>query len=196
MHHPMLSGAIVAGSLLFFTTVRADEPTNARPNLSGVWRLDVDASDDPQKKMREATGSARGMGGGGRGGRGRRGGMPGERMPSSGPSGDAVRELTIRHEDPKLTIVYLDETERVLYTDGRRMQEESLWEDPKRVTGRWEDRKLVVETKSGDREMSEIFELEPSGETLYVTTNRKGRQGREIKFRLVYRLQLTAPVSR
>jgi hypothetical protein len=54
-------------------------PTAARPDFSGVWKLNVEASDDPREKMHEAMRSRRG-GFGGRGG-------GGTGMPTGGPGG-------------------------------------------------------------------------------------------------------------
>ena len=55
-----------------------------RPDFSGVWKLNIEASDDPREKMREAMRRRRGGYGGGRGGLGLPGGVPG------GPAGGGI----------------------------------------------------------------------------------------------------------
>ena len=72
-------------------SIQRDEPEKTdRPNLTGTWSFNRDASDDLREKMREARqGRRRGGGGGGRGGRSG-GGMPGGRgggVPGGGGGG-------------------------------------------------------------------------------------------------------------
>src|SRR5258708_6177753 len=61
------------------TAAPAKAPAPAVPRtkmLAGTWRLNLDESDDPAKKIQQSRGSDSGQGGGGRGGGGMGGGWP------------------------------------------------------------------------------------------------------------------------
>ena len=49
-------------------------PAQSRPDFSGLWSIDADASDDPQKKLKEAMKAMKQAGGGGHGKQGNSGG--------------------------------------------------------------------------------------------------------------------------
>lgn len=158
------------------------------PDLSGVWELNEDRSEDPREKMADqmrsqgggsgggGTRSGKGGGGGGRGGGGRGGGRGGEddgqaardRMLSMQAG---VKTLTIAHHDPEISIHYANDQQRSLFTDGRDLQYEigSGFYDEK---AKWKggDRLVVHGMSSQGGEMKQVFELSKSGTNLFVTT--------------------------
>jgi hypothetical protein len=148
-------------------------------DLSGTWKLNRDASDDPRKKMEEARDQSGGSGGGSGGGGGgsgmgghhgghRGGGRSGGDGSQSGgafepPSG--VDELHIEHRDPKLVITDGAGREHVLYTDGRKIEEERSLGGTTKIYARWKDGHVVIET---DPEHGATYT-----ETYAVTADRK-----------------------
>jgi hypothetical protein len=182
--------------------VRVD--ANARPDFSGIWKLNTDLSEDPREKMQEARGSSGGrsggsfggrggMGGGGRGGMGGGGGRRG-----GGDSGDksgdgamrlgetlaAQKVLTISHKDPELVIRDLNGRSRTLFTDARKLEEERS-DGTAKVQTKWNDRSVVVVTKVGGRETTETFERAADGAHLFLTTKIEGGRA-PLSFRRVY----------
>lgn len=163
-----------------------------RGNLTGTWGLNHDLSDDPQR-VRE--GGARGGGRGGRGGfGGRRGGgfggrrgRPEETDDGAPPSLDpeALEKLTIVHRDPELRITDGLGREHVLFTDGRKVEEERSAGTVKIRTD-WKDGHVVVTTtpKRGPK-ITEAYGIAADGSVLTVTTQVEGR-GRNLELRRVY----------
>ena len=174
--------------------VRVD--ANARPDFSGIWKLNTDLSEDPREKMQEARGSSGGRSGGSFGGRGGMGGGGGRR--GGGDSGDkggdgamrlgetlaAQKVLTISHKDPELVIRDLNGRSRTLFTDARKLEEERS-EGTAKVQTKWNDRSVVVVTKVGGRETTETFERAADGAHLFLTTKIDGGRG-SFSFRRVY----------
>ena len=174
--------------------VRVD--ANARPDFSGIWKLNTDLSEDPREKMQEARGSSGGRSGGSFGGRGGMGGGGGRR--GGGDSGDkggdgamrlgetlaAQKVLTISHKDPELVIRDLNGRSRTLFTDARKLEEERS-EGTAKVQTKWNDRSVVVVTKIGSRETTETFERAADGAHLFLTTKIEGGRA-PLSFRRVY----------
>jgi hypothetical protein len=131
--------------------IAAGAAPSERPNFSGAWKLNVDASDNPREKMHEAMhgrggpgggfggrgGYGRGGGGGGPGGGGGGMGGPGGSRGRGGygrgggdadgggrPSEDTLHALD--EELAHLTIVHVDPQLTIRYGDGR---ERVLWTD-------------------------------------------------------------------
>ncbi len=147
----------------------APASAQSRPDFSGLWSIDADASDDPQKKikqamqaMKQAGGGERGMRGdsggqtraggkgGGHQGRGSAGGMGGC---CGMPSGEiaallsAPETLEITHDDPALLIVGGNHQRQRLFTDFRGASISAAGDPQQRVTvAGWEGVVLVVET--------------------------------------------------
>jgi hypothetical protein len=166
-------------------------------NLSGTWKLDFERSDDPAQKLREGGGpSRRGFGGGGgfRGGRGggfggRRGRPPDDGEGNGGSDffegGRAFDLLTIVHRDPELRITDGVGREHVLYTDGRKVEEERSSGTTK-IRARWKEGRVVVATTpEHGAKSTETYAVTADGSSLTVTTRVEGR-GENIEFRRVY----------
>jgi hypothetical protein len=185
-----------------------------RPDFSGTWRINDDLSENPRDMIEEARPDgpprggfggppAVGIGGLPRGGPGA--GPPGG--PYGGVEGPGSREerrtrmrerlheieqgtrlLRITHQDPRFTIRYANDVERVLYTDGRDLGfafAGDLWE----ARAKWKKgRKIVLKSKSSrGRKITETYEFSEDGRRLHLTTKMAG-DGRlpPIEFRRVY----------
>lgn len=186
----------------------AEEPVAAvvaRPErhaFIGQWTLNVDLSEDPQEKMREAMearmqqggggggrGGGMGRGGGGKGGGGRGGG------PGRGSNGESRRppamaffaatELTIPHVAPAVAIVEPDGLVRTLQPDGEKYQVEH---GEGEVKTRWEGDRLVVETKNERGKMKETWAVSPQTGRLTVQLEIEPGGGRmpKVAVRRVY----------
>lgn len=167
-------------------------------DLSGRWKLNRDASDDPRKKTEEARAQADNQGGGGfrgggrmgRHGGGRRGGdSPGKNEPSGAmETPDAAEMLRIDHRDPKLVITEGGGREHVLYTDGRKVEEERSFGGTTKITARWKDGHVVVETKpEHGPTYSETYAVTADHKQLTVTRRIPGRGGRrDVEIRRIY----------
>ena len=167
-------------------------------DLSGTWKLDRDRSDDPAQKLREGGGSRQGSGGGGGGFRGRRGGggFGGHRgRPADGGEDNGGTDfsqdsrafdlLAIVHRDPELRITDGLGREHVLYTDGRKIEEERSSGTTK-IRAKWKDGRIVVATTpEHGAKITETYAVTADDSSLTVTTRVEGR-GREIEFRRVY----------
>jgi hypothetical protein len=183
------------------------------PDLTGTWKLDKDASDDPQKAMREAGPSegARGgygregsMGGGGGGmgmGRGHghggssggswHGGDRGESgeqgRPDWSESFAALETLQITDREPMLTITDAYGHERVVYTDGRKTQEEHSHGGTTTVRASWKDGHVqVVSTPETGQKVIETYAVAADGSQLTVTTTIEGGRRSPITILRIY----------
>jgi len=166
-------------------------------DLSGTWKLNRDASDDPRKKIEEARAEGDQSGGGGwhGGGTGHHGGRRGGGF-SSGDrrsSGDMEPPadgdtLRIDHQDPRLVITDGAGREHVLYTDGRKVEEERSFGGTTKITARWKDGHVVVETEP-ERGPSYTETYAVTGDHKQWTVTRRirgrGRHG-DIEIRRVY----------
>ncbi len=190
------------------------------PNLSGTWQFNKDASDDPQKVMKEARLAAPGggppaggPGGGGPGGGGGRG--PGAGGPGMGPppggrhsTGDegppgpdpemlaALETLKISHAEPVLSITDAAGRERVVYTDGRKTEQERSHGGTTKVEARWKDGRIEIVSKpeTGPK-VTEAFSITADGAHLTVTTKMEGGRTPAVTIRRIYDAvkQPTAP---
>jgi len=170
-------------------------------DLTGTWKLNKDASDDPKKKIEDAQGDEGGGSGGGGGGGGggwggghhggggwgggHRGG--GSRSGSSGPfqSPTGLETLQIEHKDPRLVITDAEGKEHDLYTDGRKIEEERSYGGTTKITASWKDGHVVVETTpEHGAAYTETYAVTADGKQLTVTLKVKShgrRQALEIK---------------
>lgn len=192
--------AAVVLSRLAIAAAFAGPPAAAAPplpDLSGEWHLNKDVSDDPQQKLRpdsesESGGSGRsgGRGSGGRGGGHGRRGSAGDGGGGGAP-GPALFEgrasLTIRHKEPELRITDAAGRERVLYTDGREVQEERSFGGTTKVEARWKDGHIEVTSRPehGPKTV-EAYAIAADGTQLTVTTQIDRRRGSAITIRSVY----------
>jgi len=181
----------------------------AMPDLSGSWQLNRDASDDPARVMQEAraesggSGGGSGFGGGGRHGHGGGGGSSGGgggwgrgnrsssgdgSSSSDGGSFAALQTLTLVYKEPMLTITDAAGRERVVYTDGRKTEEERSHGGTTAVVASWKDGHLeIVASPENGGKITETFAMTADHKQLTVTTKMEGgRRGSPITIRRVY----------
>ena len=186
-----LRSFLFAVAVLSALTGLAATEENRRGNLTGTWRLNHDLSDDPQR-MRDGrlAGGARG----GRGGFGRRGGGFGGHRGGRGESDDgalpafdpdALETLTMVHHDPELRITDGLGRSHVLFTDGRKIEEERSAGTFK-IRTEWKEGHVVVTTtpKRGPK-ITEAYGVSADGSVLTVTMRIEG-PGRDLELRRVY----------
>ena len=186
-------------------------PAQSRPDFSGLWSIDADASDDPQKKLKEAMkamkqagggghgkqgnsgGQRRGGGnGGGRQGHGSAGGMGGgSEMPSGELSAllSASETLEISHVDPALLIVGGNQQSQRLFTDFRGASISAAGGLQQRVTiAGWEGGVLVVETtmNNGIR-LVQRYQIDDQTGQLMISSVTRLSDSQSITLRLVYK---------
>lgn len=200
-------GWLLTGMLLGGAAAAAIE----MPNLTGKWYLNKDASELPDASAsRESGGGGSGSGyHGGGGGMGRHGG--GRHARGSQPSGDGgggpvsedgssaqesgmrLQILDIRHEEPKISITDAGGRERVLYTDGRKLEEEHSYGGTTNVVTRWKDGRVeVVSTPEHGPKVTETYAITADHSQLTVTTTFQGGR-RDLTIRRVY--QATPPAA-
>jgi hypothetical protein len=204
-----LGWLLVSAALLLVGNLaaRAVEKANERPDFTGTWQLNNEESDDLREKMLEAR-QGRGNGSGGSRGGGGFGGPPAGRGGMGGPRGrfggrgggdrgdmgapplmrEALERLVISHSDPEITISYGDGRLLVLYTDGRKIERESPFGEVLVFKTKWKEDRIVVKRRSEGRpEVTEIYELSPERERLFVTLEfEPPRGGGQITLRRVY----------
>jgi hypothetical protein len=174
------------------TAVESSAPAKGRAAFVGRWILDEDLSEDPRQKMQQAMQERRRGGGGGPGGwgglgmpAGGRGGWPGgggrgggrgmgrgrpgeERTESRRPpllSFFSAKDITIANVEPSVAIVEPDGLVRTLQPDGEKHDVEHA---EGKVTARWMDDALDVETTSGRGTVKETWTVAPDTGQLTV----------------------------
>jgi len=172
----------------------ADDPLHA--DLSGLWVLNSEQSDDPAAVIREArSGGGGGRGGGGRGGGGRGGGGRGgggQRQDDTAERPDQqmaarIARLEIFHDDLEFNLTDGLDISRLLYTDGR---ESTVWTEQgeMKATAIWQGETLVVTWqggRGGDR--TTRLSLAENGQLLLVREQMNPRgQDRTVTLDLVY----------
>jgi len=180
---------------------RYSSAASGLPDLSGTWRLNVTESDDPQKMRDEAAASGTpsdsgddtappsGSGGGGGGGHHGGHGWGGRHRGSGGgdASGgtswlEARESLVIHHADPQLQITDAAGRERVLYTDGRKSEEERSYGGTTKVVALWKDGHIEVTSQSEKGpKVVQTYAITADGSQLTVTTKIEGRRSRTFK---------------
>lgn len=193
-------------------TVIGQEARPRRPDLSGEWVLNRDLSADSRglegtprdREPREPEGRGRPGGGrpGGFGG-GMRGGFPGE--PGGGAAGDeskmrqqmeeaqrlirdAPTSMVLVYNEPRLAMTAADGRTRTLYTDKRKVKTAN---GNAELEARWDNDKLIAETKFGSLKVVETYAVAENGNQLVVTAKMdapgRGRGGRpNAELRRVY----------
>jgi hypothetical protein len=189
----------------------AASPQNLQPrpetrtSILGLWKLNLEESDDPRKKMQDAStgrgsGSRGGSGvsiagfpiGGHGGSGGSRGGESDEDRLRTQNAISPANSLTLAQEDPKNPEVDLTDDQnrkQALFTDGRKIQKpDSKDETPQEVAAHWDGPLLVTDEKSPHGgKMSRTFELSSDGTQLYETIRlTAGRSNTPLDIRYVY----------
>jgi hypothetical protein len=169
------------------------------PDLTGTWKLNKDMSDDPAtvwKEAREPSDSTRGGStGGGLGmGHGRGHGMArggGARHGDDGAGGldffAALQTLRIEHHEPALSITDGSGRARMIYTDGRKTEEERSHGGTTKVTARWKDGRIEA-TSVPERgpKVTEKYAITADRLQLTVTTTFEGGHGSDVTIRRIY----------
>ncbi len=142
------------------------------PDFSGKWQLNLELSDNPSRILR-----------GGRGGPGR-GGAP------EGPDPDlfeGIETLMIEHREPRLSITDAAGRTRVVFTDGRKVEEESSSGGKRKVRAVWKDGHVEISSNpaQGPKWVSALAVAADRSE-LRVTTRIDGERGTVITIHLVY----------
>jgi hypothetical protein len=182
--------------------------------LAGTWRLNLDESDDPGKKLQQARGSDNGGQGGGRrgggigmgggwpggGGMGGRGGMGGGGRGRGGAESDSDRQkmqlfvqpanqLTVVQKEPEIDVAADDDRKVAFYTDGRKVEKSK---DPTHqdLDARWEEYRLVAEGKDprGNKYERSYEVLEGNHQLRETLLLKVGRNNTEVSIRYVYDL--------
>jgi len=185
-----LPAKIFAVSLrLAFAATSASAPL-VFPNLSGTWRLNRNVSDDPAKVARETRPSDSGgsTSGAWSGRRGHRRGDAGRSREDPDPDMFAALEtLTIRHQEPQLSITDDVGRQRTLFTDGRRTEEGRSRGGTTKVTARWKEGHIeVVSVPEHGPKITETYAMTADGTQLTVTTKLEGARRSGVTIRRVY----------
>ena len=193
--------------------VKAPPPNVARTkNLAGTWRLNVDDSDDPSKKLQQARGSQNGGQGGGRRGGGMGGGWPGGGgrggyggRGTGGGESDSDRQkmqlflqpaqqLTVSQKDPEIDVTDDDDRKFAFYTDNRKIEKSK---DPNHqgFSAKWDEFRLVAEGKDphGNKYERSYEVLEGNQQLRESLFLKIGRNNTEISIHYVYDLVSPAP---
>ena len=189
----------------------AASPQNLQPrpetrtSILGKWKLNLDESDDPRKKMQDAS-TSRGSGSrggsgvsiagfpiGGHGGSGgSRGGESDEERLRTQNAISPANSLTLAQKDPKNPEVDLtgdQNRKQALFTDGRKIQKpDSKDETLQEIAAHWDGPQLVTDEKSPHGgKMSRTFELSSDGTQLFETIRlTMGRSNTPLDIRYVY----------
>lgn len=179
--------------------------------LAGTWRLNLDDSDDPGKKLQQSHRSdgnagyggrrGGGMGGGwpGGGGMGGRGGMGGGRGQSGGESDsdrekmhlflEPARQLTISQKEPEIDVAADGDRRFAFYTDNRKV-EKSKDASRQEFAAKWDEYRLVAEGKDPrGNKYERSYEVLDGNQQLRETLLLKvGRNNTEVSIRYVYDL--------
>jgi len=174
--------------------------TAGKPNLGGTWKLNVDQSDNPMQKMREAQqesgqqpGGGR-RGGGGFGGGGRYGGGGGYGRNGGGQGGangrrggmQGMAQLVI--EQTPTSVKVTESTGRVIALYHANPESAPANGDANVPAAQWQDNKLVttVEMPNGGT-TSRSFEIASDTKQLIVITKMETKRLKEpLTIRQVY----------
>jgi hypothetical protein len=188
----------------------ASSQTNAPPssvprtkNLTGTWRLNVDDSDDPRKKLQQAHGSSRGSQGGARrsggmGGRWPAGGLGGRGTGSGESDSDRqkmqlflqpAQQLVVLQKEPEIDVTDDDDRKFALYTDNRKI-EKSKDPNHQEFAAKWDQFRLVAEGKDphGNKYQRSYEVLEGNQQLRETLFLKVGRNDTEIAIHYVYDL--------
>ena len=172
--------------------------------LAGTWKLNLDDSDDPRKKLQQARGAGTqgggrprvGLGGGGWPGGG---GYGGRRGGAGGESDEErqkmqlflqpSRQLTITQKDPQIDV--LDDSDRKVtaFTDGRKV-EKSKDAGNQQFDAKWDEYRLVMQGKDprGNKYERSYEVLEGNRQLRETLFLKVGRNNTEVSIRYIYDL--------
>jgi hypothetical protein len=158
------------------------------PDFSGTWRLNKDQSDAFKSAAWPSRAPSGPGGGSGRGGvhiGGRRGGDGGAEA-SDPELTAALQTLVIDHKDPRLSITDALGRVRVIYTDGRKTEEEHSHGGTTKVQAEWKDGRVEIVSKpeTGSKRTDDIS-VAADHSQLRVTIKIEGERG-PTTLRLVY----------
>jgi len=165
-------------------SVVAQTGAAGRPDLTGHWQLNRDLSEDAQAKFAGMGGGGGHHGGGGGGGGHHSGGQP-------GAQGQGMEEilnrllnaptrLVVAHDDQKVVLTDAEGHVRTLPTNNHTVKI-----DGRDVRTKWQNNRLISETKIGDAKLVESYERSPDGRQLIVTMGAE-MQGERMSVRRVY----------
>jgi len=172
-------------------------PVQDGVGFTGAWERNVEQSDDPEEKMKDAMEQMGGRGGGGgrrggMGGGGRRGGMGGggsgrgEGGSGRPDLGNVPDELTVELLDDELQV---DDGERlrIYYLDGEKHKREMTNGMKLETVAELKGNAVVIKEKMERGQLDRKFELSPDGGTMVVTLTVKfGRMKDPVVIRTVY----------
>lgn len=197
MRHPL-----AALGLLVILAAGTNPAFGQTASFAGTWKLNTEASDDPQAKLEAVTSAAPMVNTGYAArsnpvGAGRVAGeQRGERMAGAKalPGADFGRimkpaaVITIEQNDSTLTIRDNQGLPQLLYLDGRKFEEPTGGAEPKQTVAKWKDGKLTVERKLGGIGMiRETFTLDPDKHRLVVDAKLTSPDlGKTLEIRRVY----------
>ena len=185
---------------------RAPE-SSSRPDFSGHWERNVQASDDPLEKAKEAMQASRQAMGGGSGGMGRGGGMGGGKGRGGGRQGrgggmggsgglssgelsallSPAQELYITHEDPMLLIADENDRRQRLFTDFRGASVSANGGLQQRVAvAGWEGAVLVAETTMLGKKLVQDYQIDRGTGQLVISFVAQVSVAQPVSYRLVY----------
>jgi len=149
------------------------------PDLSGKWQLNLELSDDPSRLLR-----------GGRGG-------PGRGSSAEGPDPDlfeGIEMLMIEHREPRLSITDAAGRTRLVFTDGRKVDEQGSSGGKRKVRAVWKDGHVEVSAKQAQgANWVSAFAVSADRSQLRVTTRIDGERGTVITIHLVYDAYSSTP---
>jgi hypothetical protein len=159
--------------------------------LAGTWRLNLDESDDPMKKLQQARGSDNGGQGGGR--RGGGGGMGGGESDSDRQKMNLflqpANQLTVVQKEPEIDVTDDDDRKFAFYTDSRKVEKSK---DPTHqdFDAKWEEYRLVAEGKDprGNKYQRSYEVLQGNRQLRETFLLKVGRNNTEVSIRYVYDL--------
>jgi hypothetical protein len=147
----------------------------SHPDLTGHWQLNRDLSEDAQAKL-----AGMGAGGGHHGGGGQQGANGQGIEEIRNLLLDAPTRLVVAQDDQKVVLTDPDGHARTLPTNNRAVKI-----DGRDVRTKWENNRLVSETRVGNATLFETYERSPSAHQLIVAS-RMEVHGQQVSVRRVY----------
>jgi hypothetical protein len=122
-----------------------------KPDLSGIWIIDGDKSDDLAQRVREGAGSTQQI-------TRSRARQIVERMQQLARGAD---ELEIEQTPDDFKIFDLEDNVRIYYLDGKKRVRETPWGEKLQVVAAWNQDELIVETVGKDLgKFREVYTLD------------------------------------
>lgn len=198
MRHPL-----AALGLLVILAAGVQPAYGQTVSLAGTWKLNTEASDDPQAKLEAVTSAApmvntgyasrpQRVGAGRVAGeqRGEMGGGGAKSLPGA-DFGRIMRPapvIEIEQSDSVLTIRDNQGLPQLFYLDGRKFEEQTGGAEPRQTVAKWKDGKLTVERKlGGTGTIRETFTLDSEKHRLVVEAKLTSPDlGKTLEIRRVY----------